>query len=163
MAVPPTLGLNSFGRRISHIPLARTYANPTESTHILVVQLLLQLLPSPNFSLLIYLLAFFIPATALALELLQTLALARSLTIAPTTHTGLSSATTLALEPSHLCSQQTHRPQPIDAPKPSFYTSRTIYIDSYTLIIFFRTPLYNTDFNRGGMNMQCVIFCFIYI
>lgn len=50
---------DSFGPRISHIPLARTYTNPTESTHILVAQLLLHLLPSPNFSLLVYLLAFF--------------------------------------------------------------------------------------------------------
>lgn len=50
---------DSFGPRISHIPLSRTYTSPTESTHILVAQLLLQLLPSPNFSLLVYLLAFF--------------------------------------------------------------------------------------------------------
>lgn len=50
---------DSFGPRLSHIPLARTYTSPTESTHILVTQLILQLLPSPNFSLLVYLLAFF--------------------------------------------------------------------------------------------------------
>ncbi|KJA19164.1 hypothetical protein HYPSUDRAFT_89487 [Hypholoma sublateritium FD-334 SS-4] len=50
---------DSFGPRLSHIPLARTYTSPTESTHILVAQLILQLLPSPNFSLLVYLLAFF--------------------------------------------------------------------------------------------------------
>ncbi len=50
---------DSFGPRLSHIPLAKTYTSPTESTHILVAQLILQLLPSPNFSLLIYLLAFF--------------------------------------------------------------------------------------------------------
>uniref|UniRef100_A0A8H8CQH4 Rho-GAP domain-containing protein n=1 Tax=Psilocybe cubensis TaxID=181762 RepID=A0A8H8CQH4_PSICU len=53
---------SAFGRRHglpSTVPLARTYTSPTESTHILVAQLLLQLLPSPNFSLIIYLLAFF--------------------------------------------------------------------------------------------------------
>ena len=46
-------------RSISSVPLSRTYTNPTESTHILVAQLVLHLLPSPHFSLLVYVLAFF--------------------------------------------------------------------------------------------------------
>ena len=46
-------------RRISFVPLARTYTSPTESTRILVAQLVLHLLPSPHFSLLVYILAFF--------------------------------------------------------------------------------------------------------
>ncbi|PPQ71663.1 hypothetical protein CVT26_010582 [Gymnopilus dilepis] len=49
----------TFGARLSPIPMARTYTNPRESSHILIAQLLLHLLPSPNFSLLVYLLAFF--------------------------------------------------------------------------------------------------------
>ena len=47
------------GRRLSSIPLARTYMNPTEINHLYIAQLLLHLLPSPNFSLPVYLLAFF--------------------------------------------------------------------------------------------------------
>ncbi|KIM42350.1 hypothetical protein M413DRAFT_132106 [Hebeloma cylindrosporum] len=49
----------SSGRRLSSIPLSRTYTNPMETNHIHIAQLLLHLLPSPNFSLLVYLLAFF--------------------------------------------------------------------------------------------------------
>ena len=49
----------SSGRRLSSIPLARTYTTPTETKHLHIAQLLLHLLPSPNFSLLVYLLAFF--------------------------------------------------------------------------------------------------------
>ncbi|KAF9553749.1 hypothetical protein CPC08DRAFT_713479 [Agrocybe pediades] len=41
------------------IPLARTYTTPAESAQITLAQLLLHLLPSPNFSLILYLLAFF--------------------------------------------------------------------------------------------------------
>ncbi|KAF4615830.1 hypothetical protein D9613_012439 [Agrocybe pediades] len=42
------------------IPLARTYTTPAESAlEITLAQLLLHLLPSPNFSLILYLLAFF--------------------------------------------------------------------------------------------------------
>ncbi|KDR82056.1 hypothetical protein GALMADRAFT_240517 [Galerina marginata CBS 339.88] len=46
-------------RRLSSVPLTRTYTSPTESTHILIAQLLLHLLPSAHFSLFVYLLAFF--------------------------------------------------------------------------------------------------------
>ena len=53
------LQLKHFRRRISSVPLSRTYTNPTESTRISVAQLVLHLLPSPHFSLLVYLLAFF--------------------------------------------------------------------------------------------------------
>lgn len=48
-----------YPTRLSSIPLARSYTPPSETTYILVAQRLLHLLPSPNFSLLIYLLAFF--------------------------------------------------------------------------------------------------------
>ncbi|PPQ81723.1 hypothetical protein CVT25_013447, partial [Psilocybe cyanescens] len=61
-ATPGPTATSAFGRRHglpSTVPLARTYTSPAESTHILVAQLLLHLLPSPNFSLIIYLLAFF--------------------------------------------------------------------------------------------------------
>ncbi|KAF9473507.1 hypothetical protein BDN70DRAFT_885760 [Pholiota conissans] len=50
---------DSFGPRVSHIPLARTYTSPEESTRIIAAQLVLHLMPSANFSLLVYLLAFF--------------------------------------------------------------------------------------------------------
>lgn len=53
---------SSFSRQPglpSPIPLSKTYTSPAESTRILIAQLLLHLMPSPNFSLLIYLLAFF--------------------------------------------------------------------------------------------------------
>ncbi|KAF8161657.1 hypothetical protein B0H34DRAFT_701973 [Crassisporium funariophilum] len=50
---------NPSGRRLSSIPLSRSYTNPVDMKHIVVAQLLLHLLPSPNFSLLVYLLAFF--------------------------------------------------------------------------------------------------------
>ncbi|KAF8873608.1 hypothetical protein CPB84DRAFT_1798280 [Gymnopilus junonius] len=49
----------TYGQRVSPISMVRSYTNPTESAHILIVQLVLHLLPSPNFSLLVYLLAFF--------------------------------------------------------------------------------------------------------
>lgn len=54
-------GVQSKGlrRRISSVPLSRTYTNSTESTPILIAQLVLHLLPSPHFSLLVYMLAFF--------------------------------------------------------------------------------------------------------
>ena len=45
--------------RLCSIPLTRSYTPPSEATYILAAQHLLHLLPSPNFSLLIYLLAFF--------------------------------------------------------------------------------------------------------
>lgn len=45
--------------RLCSIPLTRSYTPPSETTYILAAQHLLHLLPSPNFSLLIYLLAFF--------------------------------------------------------------------------------------------------------
>jgi len=54
-----TSQLKPFRRHISSVPLSRTYTNPTESTRILVAQLVLHLLPSPHFSLLVYILAFF--------------------------------------------------------------------------------------------------------
>ncbi|KAF8809756.1 Rho GTPase activation protein [Phlegmacium glaucopus] len=54
-----TSQLKPFGRHLSSVPLSRTYTNPTESTHILIAQLVLHLLPSPHFSLLVYILAFF--------------------------------------------------------------------------------------------------------
>ena len=53
------LQLKPFQRRISSVPLSRTYTNPTESMRISVAQLVLHLLPSPHFSLLVYILAFF--------------------------------------------------------------------------------------------------------
>ena len=46
-------------RRISSVPLSRRYTNSTESTPILIAQLVPHLLPSPHFSLLVYMLAFF--------------------------------------------------------------------------------------------------------
>lgn len=46
-------------RRRSSVPLSRTYTNSTELTPILIAQLVLHLLPSPHFSLLVYMLAFF--------------------------------------------------------------------------------------------------------
>ena len=48
-----------FRRRMSSVSLSRTHTNPTETTRILIAQLVLHLLPSPHFSLLIYILAFF--------------------------------------------------------------------------------------------------------
>lgn len=45
--------------RLSTVPLARSYTPSSEATSILAAQLLLHLLPSPHFSLLVYLLAFF--------------------------------------------------------------------------------------------------------
>ena len=51
--------LKPFRRHISSVPLSRTYTNPTESTRIQIAQLVLHLLPSPHFSLLVYILAFF--------------------------------------------------------------------------------------------------------
>jgi hypothetical protein len=54
-----TLELKPFRRRMSSVSLPRTHINPTESTRILIAQLVLHLLPSPHFSLLVYILAFF--------------------------------------------------------------------------------------------------------
>ena len=56
-----TLELKPFLRRMSmsSVPLSRTRTNPMESTRILIAQLVLHLLPSPHFSLLVYILAFF--------------------------------------------------------------------------------------------------------
>ena len=51
-----TLELKPFLCRVSH---SRTRTNPMESTRILIAQLVLHLLPSPHFSLLVYILAFF--------------------------------------------------------------------------------------------------------
>ena len=51
--------LKPFRRRISSVSLSRTHTDPTESTRILIAQLVLHLLPSPHFSLLVYILAFF--------------------------------------------------------------------------------------------------------
>ena len=45
--------------RISSVSLSRTHTNPMESSRILIAQLVLHLLPSPHFSLLVYILAFF--------------------------------------------------------------------------------------------------------
>ena len=50
--------LKPFLRRMS-VSLSRTHTNPTETTRILIAQLVLHLLPSPHFSLLVYILAFF--------------------------------------------------------------------------------------------------------
>ena len=54
-----TSELKPFRRRMSSVSLSRTHTNPTESTRILIAQLVLHLLPSPHFSLLVYILAFF--------------------------------------------------------------------------------------------------------
>ena len=54
-----TVELKHFRRRMSAVSLSRTHTNPTEITRILIVQLVLHLLPSPHFSLLVYILAFF--------------------------------------------------------------------------------------------------------
>ncbi|KAF5311856.1 hypothetical protein D9619_002312 [Psilocybe cf. subviscida] len=51
--------MSSFAPRLSSIPLARTYTSPEDASRIATAQLLLHLLPSPHFSLLVYLLAFF--------------------------------------------------------------------------------------------------------
>jgi RhoGAP domain len=48
-----------FRRRMSSVSLSQTHTNPTETTRILIAQLVLHLLPSPHFSLLVYILAFF--------------------------------------------------------------------------------------------------------
>jgi hypothetical protein len=45
--------------RLSSIPLARSYTPECEANYILIAQLLLHLLPSPDFFLLVYLLSFF--------------------------------------------------------------------------------------------------------
>lgn len=56
----PAPALGSFvPTRLSTVPLARSYTPLSEATSILAAQLLLHLLPSPHFSLLVYLLAFF--------------------------------------------------------------------------------------------------------
>jgi hypothetical protein len=49
----------AFRRRISFVSVSRTNPNPTETSRILIAQLVLHLLPSPHFSLLVYILAFF--------------------------------------------------------------------------------------------------------
>ena len=51
--------LKPFRRRMSSVSLSRAHTNPTETTRILIAQLVLHLLPSPHFSLLVYILAFF--------------------------------------------------------------------------------------------------------
>ena len=54
-----TLEFKPFRRRMSSNSLSATHINATESTRILIAQLVLHLLPSPHFSLLVYILAFF--------------------------------------------------------------------------------------------------------
>ncbi|KAF8809770.1 hypothetical protein BYT27DRAFT_7254488 [Phlegmacium glaucopus] len=54
---------SSIPRHIPSVPLFKTYTNPTESMRILVSQLVLHLVPSPHFSLLVYILAFFSQVT----------------------------------------------------------------------------------------------------
>ena len=54
--VEPALEVRPLRRRMS---LSKIPSNPTEATRILIAQLVLHLLPSPHFSLLVYILAFF--------------------------------------------------------------------------------------------------------